>query len=264
MQYFLQKYGKIFGLYNFYTYFCRKNLIFIHFKVKKLFFMEREALKSKVTEKLGSTQLTAITDETINHQLDFALGFVSDDAQVDDAFVEKVVANLKNIDGGSHKLIGSKIQEYKAQHPQPVTSPVPSPSPAPSQGGEDDGLALLRKDIEARFKKMEEEAASVRLKAEKDEARKQIARGFRSLFKSSGLEVNDFLLEVAMKDIVIPDKDIDVSSLVKETEAKYVECAKKLNLDTDVSRRGGGGGGGKSKTDLRFEAKKRRQAAGQQ
>lgn len=218
--------------------------------------MDREELKSKVTAKLGSTQLTAITDETIDHQLDFALGFVSDDTQVDDAFVERVAANLKNIDGGSHKLIGSRIQEYKAQHPQ--VAPSPAPSPAPKEDVKPDGLDLLRKDIEARFKKMEEAAAAASLKAEKDEARKQVVRGFRSLFKSSGLEVNDFLLEVAMKDVAVPDKDIDVSALVKTAEAKYMEYAKKLDIDVGVSRSGSGSGGGKSKTDLRFERKKRR------
>lgn len=218
--------------------------------------MDREELKSKVTAKLGSTQLTAITDETIDHQLDFALGFVSDDTQVDDAFVERVAANLKNIDGGSHKLIGSRIQEYKAQHPQ--VAPTPAPSPAPQEDAKPDGLDLLRKDIEARFKKMEEAAAAASLKAEKDEARKQVVRGFRSLFKSSGLEVNDFLLEVAMKDVAVPDKDIDVSALVKTAEAKYMEYAKKLDIDVGVSRTGSGSGGGKSKTDLRFERKKRR------
>lgn len=218
--------------------------------------MDREELKSKVTAKLGSTQLTAITDETIDHQLDFALGFVSDDTQVDDAFVERVAANLKNIDGGSHKLIGSRIQEYKAQHPQ--VAPSPAPSPAPKEDVKPDGLDLLRKDIEARFKKMEEAAAAASLKAEKDEARKQVVRGFRSLFKSSGLEVNDFLLEVAMKDVAVPDKDIDVSALVKTAEAKYMEYAKKLDIDVGVSRSGSGSGGGKSKTDLRFERKNRR------
>ena len=218
--------------------------------------MDREELKSKVTAKLGSTQLTAITDETIDHQLDFALGFVSDDTQVDDAFVERVAANLKNIDGGSHKLIGSRIQEYKAQHPQ--VAPSPAPSPAPKEDVKPDGLDLLRKDIEARFKKMEEAAAAASLKAEKDEARKQVVRGFRSLFKSSGLDVNDFLLDLAMKDVAVPDKDIDVSALVKTAEAKYMEYAKKLDIDVGVSRSGSGSGGGKSKTDLRFERKKRR------
>lgn len=219
--------------------------------------MDREELKSKVTAKLGSTQLTAITDETIDHQLDFALGFVSDDTQVDDAFVERVAANLKNIDGGSHKLIGSRIQEYKAQHPQVAPSPAPSPE-TPKPDSSNERIEALLKQTEERIKKMEDAAAAASLKAEKDEARKQVVRGFRSLFKSSGLDVNDFLLDLAMKDVAVPDKDIDVSALVKTAEAKYMEYAKKLDIDVGVSRSGSGSGGGKSKTDLRFERKKRR------
>ena len=62
--------------------------------------MEREALLEQVNDALENEGRTlTLSEETINGELDDALEGVTDDAQVDETFVGRIVKRLKRMDG---------------------------------------------------------------------------------------------------------------------------------------------------------------------
>lgn len=210
--------------------------------------MEREALKSLVDAALGSTKLTGVTDETFNHQLDFALGFVSDDSQVDDAFVGRIVENLKNIDGGVHKKVGEETRSLRER--QRV-----DPAPKTESEGEPEWFRNYRESQEERIKKIEDERSLEKAEAERRSVMERMKADLKAKISASGREVKDFFIDVTLRDA---PKDItDFDKTVAELEERYNANLKSAGVSTDAPFGGGEGGegGGTSWLDKKFAAK---------
>lgn len=209
--------------------------------------MEREALKSKVLSRLGSTKLTGLTDETFNHQLDFALSFVSDDSQVNDDFLDKVVGSLKNVDGNVHKKVGDETRSLRSQLESFQKPPhVDAPPSTPNDDEEPQWFKAYREQQDDRIKKMEDDRRLEKAEAAKHAAKEQVRKNLLAKFEKAGLEANEELVNITMSGVVIPEQDVDIDALVSSAEESYLERAKKLHIDIDYSQGGQGGNGGGS------------------
>lgn len=216
--------------------------------------MEREALKKLVDAALGSTKLTGITDETFNHQLDFALGFVTEDSQVDEAFVGKIVDNLKNIDGGVHFKVGEETRSLREKAKSSVQEPV-------KDAGEPDWFKQYRESQEARISKIEEERSLEKAEAERRSVREHLKSALKQKIASSGREVNDFFVDVTINGYAGETQDL--AKAVTELEVSYNGNLKAAGISTD-SPFGGTheAGGGTDWLTMKFNEKAKREGWG--
>ena len=122
--------------------------------------MEREELLGQVIDALESEGRTlTLSEETINGELDDALEGVTDDAQVDETFVGRIVKRLKRMDGQLHKDVSTQVKAYKKAHPAPKTtqtSGTPKNGEGEGNGVEDDDEPAWAKKLNARLDAMEQ------------------------------------------------------------------------------------------------------------
>ena len=219
--------------------------------------MDRESLRPLVEAQFGESQLTVLSEETINAELDDALEGITDDSQVDDAFTSRLANRLLRMNGNVTKDAGTQINEWKKKHP---TTQPQKPTQKPNDGeGEETEVQKLLKRIEAMetAQKQKNEAAA------KEAIVNDVKKSFKAKYKEAGLEVNDFIFNATMRDLEIPEAEegqkVNVGEIVKTLERDYIKNLKAAGLgkeDKGNPRFGSRGGGkGESAAD-RFFAKK--------
>lgn len=204
--------------------------------------MELEELKSKFEEKLGSTKLQ-LSEQTLSEVLQDALAEIGDDdTRLTEDFLARKVNLAKKIDGQINFDVSKRIKDWEKQNPKPTP---PSPKKNAQEDEEPAYFKAYREKMEERFTSFENERKKEKLALQKESAMKQIKSELEAKFKDAGIEKNAYILKQTLRDVDIPDKDIDISAIVKNVEKEYYKNLKEAGFGDSTPHIGNGGGGGK-------------------
>ena len=227
--------------------------------------MEREELLGQVNSALETEGRTlTLSEETINGELDDALEDVTDDAQVDETFVKRLVKRLTRMDGNLHKDVSTQVKAYKKTHPAPKKG-----STTTSQGGEngnsEEDVPDYIKKLNARLDAFEQSQKTAKEAEVKNATLKEVKKGLKTKFQEANLDVNDYFLNQALRELKLPEleegESYDVDDLVNKSEKLYHKHLKAAGLDkkdSDKPRfgsRAGAGGKGETAADRFFNRK---------
>lgn len=203
--------------------------------------MDRESLKPLVEAQLGESRLTVLSEETINAELDDALTGITDDAQVDDAYVTRIAERLKRMNGNVAKEAGVQITEYKKRNPR-VEKPKEETKPT-LVDDEKAELLQLRTEISDMKKRLEERDA----KAANDAVLADVRSRFTSNLKEGGLSVREYFVDQVFSKYELPalekGKTYDIDELTKDVESRYYKELKLAGVKFDRPHKGGSGSG---------------------
>lgn len=238
-----------------------KRLIYQHRQ-----FMEREELRNMIDESLESSQTTlTLSDETINGELDDELEGVTDDAQVDDNFVNRIVKRLTRMDGNLHKDVSTQVNIWKKSHPS-GRKPASVQKSKDDDGGEGESEELrLLKSLSTRMEAIERQRKAEAEKNAKDAVFGKVEADLKAKFDKAGIEVNRYVFRQTLRDLEIPEvKDggkPDTNALVKEMERNYYKNLKEAGFDGKGTPRRGSTAAqtGKSVADRFFSRKAKRE-----
>lgn len=219
--------------------------------------MELEALKSRFDEKLGSTKLQ-LSEQTLNEVLQDALAEIGDDdTRLTDDFISRKVNLAKKIDGQINFDVSKRIKKWKEDNQQtPPNNLNPQPDEEPSY------FKDFRENVEEKFASLERARKEEELKLQKASALKRINDELESKFKEAGIKKNAYIFKQTLKDVTIPDKDIDISAIVKRTEKEYYQNLKEAGFEDTTPHVGGNGGGGNKLANDFFAQKAKREGWG--
>lgn len=204
--------------------------------------MELEELKSKFEEKLGSTKLQ-LSEQTLSEVLQDALAEIGDDdTRLTDDFLTRKVNLAKKIDGQINFDVSKRIKDWEKQNLDPTP---PTPKKNAQEDEEPAYFKAYREKMEERFTSFENERKNEKLALQKESAMKQIKSELEAKFKDAGIEKNAYILKQTLRDVDIPDKDIDISAIVKNVEKEYYKNLKEAGFGDSTPHIGNGGGGGK-------------------
>lgn len=204
--------------------------------------MELEELKSKFEEKLGSTKLQ-LSEQTLSEVLQDALAEIGDDdTRLTEDFLARKVNLAKKIDGQINFDVSKRIKDWEKQNPKPTP---PSPKKNAQEDEEPSYFKAYREKMEERFTSFENDRKKEKLALQKESAMKQIKSELEAKFKDAGIEKNAYILKQTLRDVDIPDKDIDISAIVKNVEKEYYKNLKEAGFGDSTPHIGNGGGGGK-------------------
>lgn len=214
--------------------------------------MTREELLALVNKKEDTTKFVALSQKTIEEELDDVLDELGDDETANDKIVEKLAKRLKRMDGNVHTSVSAEVkknreaEEARKRGKKGGTS-AQKGGGGGSGGGDDDD----DDDVPAWAKKLMEEVESEREARLARDAREQkaatlgaVRAGLKEKFEKGNLELNDFFLDTALSKLEIPEKDADVSGLVAKAESIYTSDYKKANGGSAVPRKGNSGHAG--------------------
>lgn len=204
--------------------------------------MELEELKSKFEEKLGSTKLQ-LSEQTLSEVLQDALAEIGDDdTRLTDDFLTRKVNLAKKIDGQINFDVSQRIKDWEKQNPKP-TPPI-TKKKTKEEEEEPAYFKAYREKMEERFTSFENERKQEKLRLQKESAIKQIKSELESKFKDAGIEKNAYIFKQTLKEVDIPDEDIDISAIVKQTEKEYYKNLKEAGFSDSTPHFGNGGNGG--------------------
>lgn len=215
--------------------------------------MEKEALISKFTDALGSTQLQ-LTEQTMDGFYDEVHAEVGDDdAKVTDEFVTRKVNFLKKLNGQLHADVSVQVENYKKLNP--YKDPNPADPPKPKKDSEE--IADLKKEIEtikSAQKTKETESA-------KNAIKESIKNGFEANQKKANLKVNPYFVKQTLRDLELPEDlaKADVDKLTKQFETDYNKAMKEADFEgkgTPMFKKETGGPKGKTAVEDYFAKKK--------
>lgn len=201
--------------------------------------MEREELRTKVNDSLGGTQLT-LSERTINEELDDVLETVTDDAQVDDAFVERITKRLKRMNGNLHADVSAESKKYKEQFEKDWKEKHPEGggTKKDGDGGEEpEWFKKYREENDKKLQQYETERKEKETKEKKASVLKSLNEGIRKKFKEAGEECNEYILKNTIRDAEV-NEDSDVEALIKSVEKEYYKNIKAAGLDGVAPRSG--------------------------
>lgn len=226
--------------------------------------MEREELESKISEKLGSTQLS-LTKETLDMFYEDTLKDITDDSKVDDEFVERKVKYLKTLDGQLHSDVSRQVKIYKEDWEKKNKKTAPNDgddhSSRKNNDNDNDEIRKLREELED-IKKLNAKEKESRQKAS---ILNEVEKGLKSKLSKAGIEVNGYFLKQVKKELDITiDEDgntPDVDELVSRAEKDYFKSLKEAGLESKASPSGGRktGKGAKSIVDSYFMRKQQKE-----
>lgn len=204
--------------------------------------MELEELKSKFEEKLGSTKLQ-LSEQTLSEVLQDALAEIGDDdTRLTEDFLARKVNLAKKIDGQINFDVSKRIKDWEKQNTKPTP---PSTKKNAQEDEEPSYFKAYREKMEERLTSFENERKQEKLRLQKESAIKQIKSELEDKFKNAGIEKNAYILKQTLRDVDIPDKDIDISAIVKNVEKEYYKNLKEAGFSDSTPHIGNGGGGGK-------------------
>lgn len=223
--------------------------------------MEREELESKISEKLGSTQLS-LTKETLDMFYEDTLKDITDDSKVDDEFVERKVKYLKTLDGQLHSDVSRQVKIYKEDWEKKNKKPGPKDGGGhSSENNDNEEVQKLRKELE----EMKESYAKEKESRQKSSILDEVEKGLKSKLSKAGIEVNGYFLKQVKRELDITiDEDgntPDVDELVSRAEKDYFKSLKEAGLESKASPSDGRktGKGAKSIVDSYFMRKQQKE-----
>lgn len=227
--------------------------------------MEREELFEKVEESLGSTQLTSLSEETINAELDAALEEVEDDANIDEKFIEKLTKRLVRMEGNLHKNVSIETKKYKTELEKKLKrTPKGNDEGHKEPKGEESETTKLLKEMREELEELKNAQKENATAKKKNDIAAAVKKGIKAKFKEAEIEENSYILKQTIKELDIKE-DSDVEELIKKLEKNYYKNLKEAGLDKSTTPRFGGrnkGGKGGTAADRFFARKKAKEKSG--
>ena len=214
--------------------------------------MTVEELLSLVNKEVDTTKFKALSQKTINEELNDVLDEFGDDEAANAKIVTKVANRLKRMDGNLHKNVSDEIKksreeaERKKKEEEERSRQAEERSRQAEEGKDkpDDKYDKLLAKLEALEKANEERDK----KASRAATIEAVRKGLKDKFDKAKLELNDFFLDTAISKLEIPDKDADVIDLVSKAEGIYTTDFKRATGNTAIPHKGSGSSSGGGKT----------------
>lgn len=197
--------------------------------------MTVEELLSLVNKEVDTTKFKALSQKTINEELNDVLDEFGDDEAANAKIVTKVANRLKRMDGNLHKNVSDEIKKSREEAERKKKE---------EEGKSDDKYDKLLAKLEALEKANEERDK----KASRAATIEAVRKGLKNKFDEAKLELNDFFLDTAISKLEIPDKDADVTDLVSKAEGIYTTDFKRATGNTAIPHKGSGSSSGGGKT----------------
>ena len=197
--------------------------------------MTVEELLSLVNKEVDTTKFKALSQKTINEELNDVLDEFGDDEAANAKIVTKVANRLKRMDGNLHKNVSDEIKKSRDEAERKKKEEEVKP---------DDKYDKLLAKLEALEKANEERDK----KASRAATIEAVRKGLKDKFDKAKLELNDFFLDTAISKLEIPDKDADVIDLVSKAEGIYTTDFKRATGNTAIPHKGSGSSSGGGKT----------------
>lgn len=197
--------------------------------------MTVEELLSLVNKEVDTTKFKALSQKTINEELNDVLDEFGDDEAANAKIVTKVANRLKRMDGNLHKNVSDEIKKSREEAERKKKE---------EEGKSDDKYDKLLAKLEALEKANEERDK----KASRAATIEAVRKGLKNKFDEAKLELNDFFLDTAISKLEIPDKDVDVTDLVSKAEGIYTTDFKRATGNTAIPHKGSGSSSGGGKT----------------
>lgn len=213
------------------------NYLYIFAKfINDFIFMDREELKTRINDALGSTKLT-LSERTVNDFIDDALVGITDDDVTDD-FVTRKANMLKSIDGNLHSDVSEQIKVYMDKLPkqkEPDREPEPKDDTKP-QEPDDNGVSKEIEELKKRLQSFEDDRKKADEAKKREKELAELRDAFTARFDEAGAKVNTYILRQTLRDF---DGDGSMSEKVKSLEDKYYENLKEAGFDYDSPMAGG-------------------------
>ena len=197
--------------------------------------MTVEELLSLVNKEVDTTKFKALSQKTINEELNDVLDEFCDDEAANAKIVTKVANRLKRMDGNLHKNVSDEIKKSRDEAERKKKEEEVKP---------DDKYDKLLAKLEALEKANEERDK----KASRAATIEAVRKGLKDKFDKAKLELNDFFLDTAISKLEIPDKDADVIDLISKAESIYTTDFKRATGNTAIPHKGSGSSSGGGKT----------------
>ena len=178
--------------------------------------MTVEELLSLVNKEVDTTKFKALSQKTINEELNDVLDEFGDDEAANAKIVTKVANRLKRMDGNLHKNVSDEIKKSR-EEAERKKKEEEERKKKEEEGESDDKYDKLLAKLEALEKANEERDK----KASRAATIEAVRKGLKDKFDKAKLELNDFFLDTAISKLEIPDKDADVIDLVSKAEGIY-------------------------------------------
>lgn len=205
--------------------------------------MTVEELLSLVNKEVDTAKFKALSQKTINEELNDVLDEFGDDEAVNAKIVTKVANRLKRMDGNLHKNVSDEIKKSRDEAERKKKEEEERKKKEEEVKPDDKYDKLLAK-LEALEKANEERDK----KASRAATIEAVRKGLKDKFDKAKLELNDFFLETAISKLEIPDKDADVIDLVSKAEGIYTTDFKRATGNTAIPHKGSGSSSGGGKT----------------
>ena len=209
----------------------------------KLLYMTVEELLSLVNKEVDTTKFKALSQKTINEELNDVLDEFGDDEAANAKIVTKVANRLKRMDGNLHKNVSDEIKKSRDEAERKKKEEEERKKKEEEVKPDDKYDKLLAK-LEALEKANEERDK----KASRAATIEAVRKGLKDKFDKAKLELNDFFLDTAISKLEIPDKDADVIDLVSKAEGIYTTDFKRATGNTAIPHKGSGSSSGGGKT----------------
>lgn len=203
--------------------------------------MDREELKTRINDSLGSTKLT-LSERTINDFIDDALVGITDDDVTDD-FVTRKVNMLKSIDGNLHSDVSAQVKVYMDKLPkqEPGQDSKPKDDVKPKDDNkpkepDDNGVSKEIEELKKRLQSFEDDRKKADEAKKREEELAELKDAFTARFDEAGAKVNTYILRQTLRDF---DGDGSMSEKVKSLEDKYYENLKEAGFDYGSPMAGG-------------------------
>lgn len=207
--------------------------------------MTVEELLSLVNKEVDTTKFKALSQKTINEELNDVLDEFGDDEAANAKIVTKVANRLKRMDGNLHKNVSDEIKKSREEAERKKKEEEERSRQA-EEGKDkpDDKYDKLLAKLEALEKANEERDK----KASRAATIEAVRKGLKDKFDKAKLELNDFFLDTAISKLEIPDHDADVIDLVSKAEGIYTTDFKRATGNTAIPHKGSGSSSGGGKT----------------
>lgn len=207
--------------------------------------MTVEELLSLVNKEVDTTKFKALSQKTINEELNDVLDEFGDDEAANAKIVTKVANRLKRMDGNLHKNVSDEIKKSREEAERKKKEEEERSRQAEeSKDKPDDKYDKLLAKLEALEKANEE----LDKKASRAATIEAVRKGLKDKFDKAKLELNDFFLDTAISKLEIPDHDADVIDLVSKAEGIYTTDFKRATGNTAIPHKGSGSSSGGGKT----------------
>lgn len=205
--------------------------------------MTVEELLSLVNKEVDTTKFKALSQKTINEELNDVLDEFGDDEAANAKIVTKVANRLKRMDGNLHKNVSDEIKRSR-EDAERKKKEEEERKKKEEEGKPDDKYDKLLAKLEALEKANEERDK----KASRAATIEAVRKGLKDKFDKAKLELNDFFLDTAISKLEIPDKDADVIDLVSKAEGIYTSDFKRATGNTAIPHKGSGSSSGGGNT----------------